>query len=196
MGGSSSTTSTLSGAALMPRCPAARDLGRDRQPDRKYRSCSIAAVRRSNRPVHGFHEAARNRKPKSGARPHLIALLRAVELVKDVLQFRRPECRRPRPGSARQTEPLSRQLSMRIVVPVGAYFAALSSKIEQDLLEKDRIQLEHGQIGGELELDVVVRQNLARAAQRAADDLARDREARHSARSRRIQAWSCRAGWQ
>ena len=61
---------------------------------------------------------------------------------------------------------------MRIVVSGGRVFRGIVQEIEQDLLEQHGIELEHRQIRSELELDVVPRQNAARAPQCAADDLA------------------------
>ena len=44
--------------------------------------------------------------------------------------------------------------------------------VEQGLLQQHRIDVEHRQVGGDVELDTVVGENLAGAPQRAADDLA------------------------
>ena len=59
-----------------------------------------------------------------------------------------------------------------ILVPSGAYFAALSRRLNSSLFEQHGVELEHRQVGRKLELDVVVGKDLAGAAQRAADDFA------------------------
>ena len=70
------------------------------------------------------------------------------------------------------TESLSRKLLIDIVVSGGRIFGGIVQQIEQHLLEQHRVELQHRQIGGKLERDFVVRQNLAGAPQRAADDFA------------------------
>ncbi len=60
-----------------------------------------------------------------------------------------------------------------MVVPAGEYLAALSSRLNSDLLEQDCIQLQHRQACGELQFDLRCRARiLLGAPQRAADDLA------------------------
>ena len=63
--------------------------GRDRKRDGQHRSRSVRAVRRRDRAVHRLNEAARDCEPEAGSRPHMVALLRAEELVENVLQVRR-----------------------------------------------------------------------------------------------------------
>ena len=48
----------------------------------------------------------------------------------------------------------SRQLSMRIVVSGGAYLRGVVEEIEQHLLEQHRVELQHRQVGCELDLDL------------------------------------------
>ena len=54
------------------------------------------AVGGRDRAMHRLDEAARDRKAEAGAGADVIALLRAIELVEDALQFRRRNARRPR----------------------------------------------------------------------------------------------------
>ena len=62
--------------------------------------------------------------------------------------------------------------SDRIVVPAGAYFAALSSRLNSTCSNSTASSASIGRSGRELHLDLVLRQDLAGAPQRAADDLA------------------------
>ena len=77
----------------------------------------------------------------------------------------------------------------------GRIFRGIVEQIEQHLLEQHGIELEHRQIGGELQLDLVLRRGSCRRAAARCRRSRRDRAARCSARSRRIRAWSCRADW-
>ena len=61
---------------------------------------------------------------------------------------------------------------MRMVVPGGRIFGGVVQEIEQHLLEQDRIDVHHRQVGCKLQFDAMAGKDLARAAQRAADDLA------------------------
>ena len=54
----------------------------------------------------------------------------------------------------------------------GRIFRGIVEQVEQHLLEQHGVELDHRQVGGELDLDAVPRQDLAGALQRAADDLA------------------------
>ena len=54
----------------------------------------------------------------------------------------------------------------------GAYLPSIVQKIEQSLLEQNRIQLEHRHIGRKLDLDLMVRQDLCGARQGASDHFA------------------------
>ena len=51
-------------------------------------------------------------------------------------------------------------------------FGGIVEEIEQHLLEQHGVEREHRQVGRELDLDAMLRQDLAGALQRAADDLA------------------------
>ena len=59
-----------------------------------------------------------------------------------------------------------------MVVPSARILGGIVEQVEQDLLEQNCVQLQHRQAGGKLQFDVMLRQNLASASQRAADDLA------------------------
>ena len=54
----------------------------------------------------------------------------------------------------------------------GSVFRRVVQKIEQGLLEQDRVDLHHGQVLGELDLNPVLREDLAGAFKSAADHLA------------------------
>src|SRR4029078_11733751 len=55
--------------------------------DGENRSGPIRSVRGNDRATHGFDEAARDGKAKTGAGANLIALLSAVKFVEDVLEL-------------------------------------------------------------------------------------------------------------
>ena len=71
----------------MRRCPTVCRCARDRQADREHGAGAVGAIGGRDRAVHGLDEAARDREPKPGARAHLVAFLRPVELVEDVLEI-------------------------------------------------------------------------------------------------------------
>ena len=59
-----------------------------------------------------------------------------------------------------------------MVVPCGRILGRIVEKVEQHLLEQHGVELQHRQIGRELDLDPVLREDLAGALQGGADDLA------------------------
>ena len=59
----------------------------------------------------------------------MVALLRAIEFVEDAAPVRPAECPRLRRGFAGRRMSFSRKLLIDIVVPAGAYFAALSRRL-------------------------------------------------------------------
>ena len=54
----------------------------------------------------------------------------------------------------------------------GRIFRGIVQQVEQHLLEQHRVEFQHRQVGGKIKRDLVSRQHLAGAPQRAADDLA------------------------
>ena len=121
--------------------------------------------------VHRLDEAARDGEPEAGAGADLVGLLRAVELVEDVLEI-------VRRNAASFVEHAQADRVRRCASPeCGSsfrrrVFRGIVEEVEQHLLEQHGIEFEHRQIRSELELDLVARQDAAGAAQRAADDLA------------------------
>src|SRR3954447_15106013 len=121
--------------------------------------------------MQGLDEAARDREAEPGAGPYPIALFRPIKLVEDVLEV-----------SGRYAVAFVQHLETDRVlvapapdadgVAVGGILSGIVQQVEQRLLEQHRIQLQHGQAGGKLQLDPMTRKDLARAPQRAADDLA------------------------
>ena len=130
IGGSSSTTRILVGAALMRQPPPLRRF-RHRQGDGEHGAlCGRCGWPPMMRAVHGLDEAARDGEAEARAGAHLVALLRAVELVEDALQVVRRECRSPSSSTCSRTASASRQPRMRMVgLRAGAYLAALSSRL-------------------------------------------------------------------
>src|SRR4051812_42186502 len=60
-----------------------------RQRDRKHRARAVRPVRRHDAAVHRLDKAARDGEAEAGACLDLIGLLRAIELVEDVLEIAR-----------------------------------------------------------------------------------------------------------
>ena len=89
IGGSSSTTRILIGAALMRTAPAARRLSGTGSVIVNTAPEPVGAVGRRDRAVQGLDEAARDGQAQAGAGAHLVALLHAVELVEDALEVGR-----------------------------------------------------------------------------------------------------------
>ena len=181
MGGSSSTTRTLSGAALMPRCPVVLARRRNRQPDGEHRAAPVGAVCRRDRALAWLRRSrarsrARARCRRAPGRPSA-----PDRTCRRCARGRRAGCRRLRRAPADRPTSWSRQLRMRMVVPAGAYLAALSSRLNSTCSNSTGIELEHRQVGGKLELDRWRARILLRAPQRAADDLAEivERRVRH-----------------
>ena len=111
-------------------CPR-RARGGGRQGDGEDGAGAVGAVAGGDRAAHGLDEAAADREAEAGAGAHPVALLRAVELVEDLLDLVGRDAlalvdrsRAPAPPAA-----VGRP-RMRTVVPSGAYFAALSSRLK------------------------------------------------------------------
>ncbi len=133
-------------------------------------------------PLHGLDEAAGDGEPQAGARPG-----HGRPSARD--RTCRTRCSRSAGGMpGPSSDHLQHRLSPRrascgceIVVPRRRIFRGIVEQIEQHLLEQHGIELEHRQIGGELQLDAGAGQDLAGPPQRAADDLAEivQRRVRH-----------------
>ena len=126
---------------------------------------AVGAVGGGDRAAHRFDEAAADGKAKAGAGPNLIAFLR-----------RGRTCRRCAPdlpagmpppssmtcslttSSSRQPRDAHGRAGRRI-------FRGVVEEVEQHLLEQHGIELEHRQVGREIDLDAMLRQDLARRAQ-------------------------------
>ena len=78
----------------------------------------------------------------------------------------------PSSSTCRQTDPASRQRLDADGRAGRRIFRGIVEQVEQHLLEQHGIERQHRQVGGELDLDLVLREDLAGAPQRAADDLA------------------------
>src|SRR5262245_7889795 len=63
--------------------------GRDRQPDREHGAYAVGSVCGQDRAAHRLDEAARDGEPEAGARAHMVAFARPVELVENVLEVMR-----------------------------------------------------------------------------------------------------------
>ena len=194
IGGSSSTTSTLSGAALMRQCPAARRLcgtGRVMVNTAPGRS---DAVRRIDRAAHRLDEAAGDGKPETGAGPNLIALLRRDGTCRNALELLRR-------NAAALVDDL--QLDRVPVLPAfdadvvsgGAYLAALSRRLNSTCSNSTGSSSSIGRSAAISTSTVCCARILLRALQRRADDLAEVVTRRVGLDRARLRAWSCRADW-
>ena len=122
--------------------------------------------------MHGLDEAARDREAKAGAGADMIALLRAIELVEHALELGGRNAVALVDDLRARPDAVSARLRIEIVVSAGEYFAALSSRLNSTCSNSTASSSQHRQVGGELERDLVMREDLAGAPQRAADDLA------------------------
>ncbi len=194
IGGSSSTTRILTGAALMRRPPLVQPLaamGRVMVNTAPGRSVRFAAA---DRAVQGLDEAARDGQAQPGARAHLVALLHAVELVEDALEVAGGNAvafvQDLQPDAVAVAPALNADGRIRRRILGGVV-----EEIEQHLLEQHGIHHHHRQVGADLDLHAMLGQDLAGALQRGADDLADVVGRERWGRRRPTRAWSCRAGW-
>ena len=196
MGGSSSITRMRMARALMRRRPMSRRpsaTGRVMVNTAPGRSDAVAG---RDGAAHGLDEAARDRQAQARCRRAPDRPSAPDRTCRRCAPDRRAGCRRPRPGSAGDTDPslapalnADRRARRRI-------FGGVVQKVEQDLLEQHRIDVAPS-------ADRRARSSSTRwrarillgALKRAADDFAEIVQTRRSARSRRIRAWSCRADW-
>ena len=195
MGGSSSTTRILTGAALMRqpfRCSAGFGTGRLMVNTAPVRSVRFAAA---IVPPHGLDEAARDGEAEPRAGAHLIALLHPVELVEDALQV----VRRNAVALVQHLQPhrCPRRASTGCGSSSagGAYLAALSSRLNSTCSNSTASTITIGRSGRDLDLHAVPGQDLARRAPARCRRSRPHRAAPRSAPRRPTRAWSCRAGW-
>ena len=114
----------------------------------------VGAVGRRDRAVHGLDEAARDREPEAGAGAHLVALLRAVELVEDAAPVGRRNAVALVEDLQRDRIPVAPALDRDRGVG-RRIFGGVVEQIEQHLLEQHGVELQHRQVGGELQLDTL-----------------------------------------
>ena len=163
IGGSSSTTSTLSGGgvhAAVSNRSVALGTGSVMVKTAPGRSDRFAAI---DGAAHGLDKAAGDGKPKPGAGANLVSLGGAMKLLEHMLDLLRRNAAALIDDLQLDRAPLLpafdayRRLGRRI-------FGGVVEEIEQHLLEQHRIELEHRQVGRNLDLHCVPRQNLARRA--------------------------------
>ena len=70
-----------------------------------------------------------------------------------------------------QTASDSRQAWMRISVSGGRIFSGVVEQVKKGLFEENGIDVHHRQVGRQIDLDTMLRKDLARALEGAADDL-------------------------
>src|SRR5258705_12635557 len=112
------------------------------------------------------------RPPRSTLFPYTTLFRsRTVELVEYTLELRRR-------NAAALVEDLQQYRILFAYAPDryrgvgGRIFRRVVQDVKEHLLEQHRVELQHRQIGGELERDLVAHQDFAGTAQCAADDLA------------------------
>ena len=122
--------------------------------------------------MHRLDKAARDRKPKAGAGADMIALLRAIELVEHAFELRRRDAACPRRRSAARLSPDPARSGSKSWCRRGAYLAALSSRLNSTCSNSTASSSSIGRSAAEFQRYLVMRQDLAGAPQRTADDLA------------------------
>ena len=151
-----------------PGAAARRGIGRS---DGEHRSAAVGPVGGDDAAVHGFDKAARDGKPEPGAGADLVGLLRAIELVEDVLEV----------GCGNAVAFIEHAQQHRVAAAKGVdadrrfrrrIFRGIVEKIEQHLFEQHGVEFEHRQIRRQFQLDLMPGEDAAGPAQRAADDFA------------------------
>jgi hypothetical protein len=105
--------------------------------------------------VHRLEEAAGDGKAEPGARPHPVALGDAMELVEDALEVGGrdalafvEDAQLDEPAVAAALDAHRRAL--------GRELRCVVENVEQRLLEEHRIDVDHGEVGLDFELDSVM----------------------------------------
>ena len=108
--------------------------------------------------------------PKSGAGANLILLLGAMELVEDAIDLLRRNAATLiddlQLDGLRLLPALDQHRGLRRCI-----FGGIVEEIEQHLLEQHRIELEHWQVFGDVDLHAVLNQDFSSPFQHRADDL-------------------------
>lgn len=127
-----------------------------------------------------YGEALERGEIEPGAGPDMVALLHAIELVEHALELAGRNAAALVGDSKHHLITLAAALDRDCGLRRGI-FGGIVEQIEQHLLEQHGIELEHREIGGQHQLHLVRREDLARAPERAADDLAEivQRRVRH-----------------
>ena len=143
----------------------------DWQRDRKYGARSIRTICGADRAPHGLHKSARDSEAQTSTGPNLIKLVGAMKLIENKID-----------SSGGMPAPSSRTLALDLILLLPRLNAhccfgrrilcGVVEEIEEDLLEQHRIQLKRGQVGRNLNFDIVSRQNLVGTFKRSADDFA------------------------
>ena len=134
----------------------------------KTAPASVRAVASHDASSHGLDEAPADRQAETCPGPHLIAFSGAIELVEDPSRDPLSGCRRLRPAPAgRWTAPPPRP-GRGSSSAGGAYLAALSSRLKSTCSNSTGSIANHRQVGGEAELDPVMRARTLRARWSAA----------------------------
>ena len=133
----------------------------DRHPDGEDRAASVGPVAGGDRAAHRLDEAAADRQPEPGAGAHAVAFPRAVELAEHPLQILRRRCPAPRPGPAASPRRRRRPTPGSRIGDSGVgIFGGIVEQVEQHLLEQDRVDPHHRQVGRQIDLDLCAGEDL------------------------------------
>ena len=119
--------------------------------------------------MHGLYKSSGNPETQPSACQHLIGFLHPIELVEYAFQI---------VGGNALTFVKNLETNGLDVPPApdanrradGRILCRVIEDIKEDLLKKDRIQLDHREVWRKLKLDMMLSENLVCAPQRTADD--------------------------
>ena len=192
--GSSSTTRMRKRRCVMPRARAICSAGTGSVMV-KTAPLRVAAVVGDDRAAHGLDEAAADGKAEAGAGALPVGGLHAIEFVEDAFEIvRRNAVAFVAASQAAHDRPRAAPASW-MSVPAGAYFAALSSRLNSTCSNSTGSSFSMRQIRRKIEFDLVAAQAPCRRAAARCRRRRRDRRAPAAARSRPIPAASCPADW-
>src|SRR5437588_777553 len=148
---------------------------RHRKADRQRRTGAVLPATGLDPPALRLDKAAADRQPETGAGAPAILRLDAIELVEDAFEIARRDAR-----------PLIDDLDPgNIAVAPGPQvdaaagrriFGGVVEQIEQHLLDEDRVEPQHRQIGGDGDFDAMPGENFASSPYGRADDVAQVEE--------------------
>src|SRR5688500_4727282 len=110
--------------------------------------------------MHGLDKAARAGEPEDSTRANMIALLRATELIEHAVELIRWNAATFIHDLQRDRAALT-HTSDRYRGVTRCIFCGVIQQIEQHLFEQDGVELQHRQVGRQLQRYLVMPENLA-----------------------------------